>query len=208
MSARDYVVSQFGCPRGPLGRLAGGIMARRPSNVARNRWTVSLLEIEPGHRVLEIGHGPGVALEAVLAAAPAVEVHGIDHSPVMRHMASRRNRLALAEGRLDLSRQSIDELGAAAPRYDRIFCVNTHMFWDRPVETLARLRGHLKPEGRLAVTWQPRSRGAGDETARRGAASISREFLAAGFRVRSRHELPGSPLTVCVIGVPDDTGKH
>ena len=56
------LVLQFGHPRGPLGRLVGWNMATRSSNVARSRWAVDLLDLQPTDRFLEVGCGPGVAL--------------------------------------------------------------------------------------------------------------------------------------------------
>jgi hypothetical protein len=50
-----YLIKQFGRPSGFVGRLAGWSMARRPSNRQRNQWTVDLLRLTPGDRVLEIG---------------------------------------------------------------------------------------------------------------------------------------------------------
>ena len=55
MSFKQNIISQFSNPHGLLGRLAGTIMAHRPSNQERNRWTVDLLEIQPDDHVLEIG---------------------------------------------------------------------------------------------------------------------------------------------------------
>jgi hypothetical protein len=54
---------QFRRPTGLLGRLAGWIMANRPSNIERNRWTVDLLNVQPSDHVLEIGFGPGLRCE-------------------------------------------------------------------------------------------------------------------------------------------------
>ena len=56
------VVRQFGHPHGIGGRLAGCVMVHRSSNRQRNRWVVSLLDVQPTDRVLEIGFGPGLAL--------------------------------------------------------------------------------------------------------------------------------------------------
>lgn len=64
MSLRSIVVGQFRRPHGPLGHLAGLVMARRPSNREHNRWTVNLLALEPHYNVLKIGCGPGLALKA------------------------------------------------------------------------------------------------------------------------------------------------
>ena len=56
------VVSQFGHPRGAAGRVVGWVMAHRRSNRQRNSWVVSLLDVQPTDRVLEIGFGPGLAI--------------------------------------------------------------------------------------------------------------------------------------------------
>ena len=58
MSLVTPVYRQFRRPTGLLGRLAGWIMANRPSNIERNRWTVDLLRVQPADHVLEIGFGP------------------------------------------------------------------------------------------------------------------------------------------------------
>ena len=51
-SLRTGLVSQFGHPRGIAGRLAGWVMAHRPSNRRRHAWTVDLLDLQPGRKRL------------------------------------------------------------------------------------------------------------------------------------------------------------
>src|SRR5262249_12503284 len=60
---RKTIVRQFGRPTGLVGRLVGLVMAMRYSNRERNRRTIELLDIQPDDRVLEIGFGPGLAIE-------------------------------------------------------------------------------------------------------------------------------------------------
>jgi len=55
MSFVEKVVAQFARPTGFWGDIAGFIMAYRPSNLARNEWAISLLNLQPSDRVLEIG---------------------------------------------------------------------------------------------------------------------------------------------------------
>ena len=57
----NYIYSQFGRPRGIVGRLVGMILAYE--NRERNEWAVGLLDLKPDDRVLEIGFGPGLAIE-------------------------------------------------------------------------------------------------------------------------------------------------
>jgi protein-L-isoaspartate O-methyltransferase len=85
-------LAQFHHPTGLGGHLAGWIMSRRPSNVARNRWAVQLLEVQPSERVIELGCGPGVAVAALATRAVRGLVVGVDHSQVMIRQARRRNR--------------------------------------------------------------------------------------------------------------------
>ena len=64
---RNAFVRQFSRPTGLLGRVAGLIMATRPSNLERNMRTLALADIQPEDRVLEIGFGPGVATSGRLS---------------------------------------------------------------------------------------------------------------------------------------------
>ena len=100
---RSRIVAQFGQPTGIVGRLVGLVMARRPSNRERNRRTIELLQIRDGDRVLEIGFGPGLAIEMAARLARSGKVVGVDHSDVMLRQASHRNRAAIAAGRVQLT---------------------------------------------------------------------------------------------------------
>jgi SAM-dependent methyltransferase len=134
------VVGQGGRPRGAAGRVTGWVFAHRPSNRRRNAWVVSLLDVQPTDRVLEIGFGPGLAI-AHLARAGAGRVFGLDHSEVMLRQASKRNAVAIRAGRVTLVNASIDQLPAALDGpFDAILAVNSLGFWSAPAERLAGLR--------------------------------------------------------------------
>jgi ubiquinone/menaquinone biosynthesis C-methylase UbiE len=83
---------QFSGPSGPLGRLAGRLMARL--NGPLNDWAVDLLELSPRDRVLEVGYGPGLAIQRIASRASQGRVVGVDRSERMRRQAARRNRAA------------------------------------------------------------------------------------------------------------------
>ena len=80
-------LAQFHQPTGAVGHVAGWIMGRRSSNVARNRWAVQLLDVQPADRVIELGCGPGVAIAALATRAIRGLVVGVDHSQVMIRQA-------------------------------------------------------------------------------------------------------------------------
>jgi len=130
MSLRKIITRQFEHPRGILGRVVGFVLASRGSNSLRNRWTVDLLALSGDERVLEIGCGPGVALELCLSAAVGVHAVGIDHSALMIAKAAKRNRAAVKSGRLKLYEGPVDALPVGTPLFDKAFSNNVIQFLD------------------------------------------------------------------------------
>jgi SAM-dependent methyltransferase len=193
------VIGQAHHPRGAAGRVNAWEMAHRPSNRQRNRWVVALLDVQPAHRVLEIGFGPGVAI-AELVRAGAGHVYGIDHSDVMLRQASKRNAAAIRAGRVTLINASADQLPPAVNGpFDVILAVNSLGFWPDPAERLAELRQRLAPAGRIAIVSQPRCPGATAATSRSAADEIESRLRGAGFTHLSTETLPLNPPVVCVL---------
>ncbi|MDN4594565.1 hypothetical protein [Polycladomyces subterraneus] len=56
----DKFSEQFRKPGGFWGHVVGMLMAATTGS--RNEWTLSLLDIRPEDRILEIGYGPGVGI--------------------------------------------------------------------------------------------------------------------------------------------------
>jgi SAM-dependent methyltransferase len=195
------VIGQAHRPRGAAGRVTAWEMARRPSNRQRNRWVVSLLDVQPADRVLEIGFGPGLAI-AELARAGAGHVYGIDHSEVMLRQASKRNAAGIRAGRVTLLNASADQLPPAlGGPFDVILAVNSLGFWPAPGERLTELRQRLAPGGRIAIVSQPRCPGATATTSRRAAVEIENLLRGAGFTQLGTESLPLDPPVVCVLAV-------
>jgi SAM-dependent methyltransferase len=193
------VIGQGHHPRGAAGSVTGWMFAHRPSNRQRNRWVVSLLEVRPADRVLEIGFGPGVAI-AELVRAGAGHVYGIDHSDVMLRQASRRNAAAIRAGRVTLINASADRLPPALDGpFDAILAVNSLGFWPERAQRLTELRRRLAPGGRLALASQPRCPGATADTSRSAAGEIEKLLRDAGFTQLTTETLPLSPPVICVL---------
>src|SRR5918994_3686879 len=197
---RRRLVAQAHRPTGPLGRVVAQIMATRPSNVERNRWAVDQLAVGPTDRVLEIGFGPGVAIEALVARVTEGIVHGIDHSELMVRMAARRNAKALAEGRLRLTQASVADLDDELAPLDLILAVNNLGMWPDPPAQLERLQRLLRAGGRIAIGLQPRTPGADADTARRAGEEIAGLLAEVGLADIETRQLALQPPMVLVIG--------
>jgi len=200
------IVNQFGHPRGTAGRVAGWVMAHRSSNRQRNSWVVSLLDVQPTDRVLEIGFGPGLAIaELARRVGDSGHVYGIDHSEMMLRQASRRNAAAIAAGRVSLTRAPVDQLPPSlGGPFDAILTVNSLRFWLAPTQQLDQLRRRLRPGGRIAIASQPRCPGATASTSHNAAREIEDLLQDAGYTLMRTETLDLDPPVVCILAANPD----
>lgn len=194
-----YLVGQAHRPRGIVGWANGWMFAHRPSNRQRNLWAVSLLEVRPTDRVLEIGFGPGVAIAESAARATQGHVFGVDHSQAMVRRATRHNAAAVRARRVHLSCASVERLPSFGDPLDAILAVNSLGFWPDPVARLRELRGLLRPGGRIALVSQPRCPGATRDTTVRAAQELQDLLTQAGFTQLRVETLDLDPPVACVL---------
>jgi trans-aconitate methyltransferase len=201
MSFRSELVAQFARPRGILGALAGWVMANRPSNVERNRWSVDLLDVRPDDRVLEIGCGPGLALAYCVAKLEGGHVVGIDHSEVMIAAASKRNAAAIKGGALELVTGSIDRLPTLGLTFTKALAVNVAQFFPDKTALFSAIAAVMAPNGLIAATSQPRTAKPTHADALRMASAFSEAMTDAGFADIRCEILPVTPASaICVLG--------
>ena len=193
-------VAQFHHPTGAVGHVAGWVMGRRSSNVARNRWAVQVLDVQPSERVIELGCGPGVAIAALATRATRGLVVGVDHSEVMIRQARRRNGAAIRAGRVRLIRAPVERLSISDGPFDAALAVNTVGMWPDPTARLRELSRLLRPGGRIALVSQPRCPGATAVTSAAAANELAALLTEAGFEHLQTEMLDLDPPAACVIG--------
>ena len=150
MSAFERVLMQFfGRPEGIFGRLGGTIMARMNQPCAA--WVIGFLDIRGKDRVLEIGFGPGVAIQLLAEAASSGHVDGIDPSQEMVKQASARNATAIGRGQVDLRIGSAECLPFDDNAFDKVLAINSMQVWRDLGTALAEIRRVLKVGGTIAL---------------------------------------------------------
>ncbi|MEK3934714.1 class I SAM-dependent methyltransferase [Sporosarcina sp. FSL W7-1349] len=191
---------QFGKPEGMLGGIAGRLMAS--TNVEKNKWTISLLNIQSSDYVLEIGFGPGIATELVSKVIHDGHYVGIDYSDVMLRQARKRNKKALQEGKVTLKLEEVSNISPSDLKFDTVFSVNSIIFWEDPVNSLKRIRKVMKPKGLIALTVLPYMKGATEETSIKLGSDISQYLKQAGFSTIKTELKEMKPVAaICVLGV-------
>ena len=174
-------------PHGALGVVMGWFL--ESGNAVQNRATVDALDPPPGAAVLEVGFGPGHALEMLARSRPLGLVAGIDHSELMVARARRRLKGDRGDAALDLRVGDAGDLPFPDERFDVVFAVNSFHQWPDKERALAEMAGVLKPGGDLMLSirdfrtegrFEPPGKGA--ETAK-AASEMLREL---GLQVRMR----------------------
>jgi ubiquinone/menaquinone biosynthesis C-methylase UbiE len=148
--AQRMVLNPFRLPRGPLGRLAGWVMARRTD---QHRELLDWLDPPRAARWCEIGFGPGQLIELLCRRDPDNLVLGVDPSPVMVEQAQRRNAAAVAAGRVDLRHAGAEALPFPDRLVDYVVAVNSVAMWPDLEAGLAEALRVLVPGGLLMVAW-------------------------------------------------------
>ncbi len=151
-----YMDGQYRQPSGLVGRWVGRKMARQ--HQPENLWTVNLLDVQPDDHLLEIGFGPGIAVEAVAQRAPTGLVAGVDFSATMVALARQRNAAAIRAGRVDLRQGDAAHLPFADAAFDQAYSIHSIYFWSNPALALREIHRVLKRGGRLILTVLPKEK--------------------------------------------------
>lgn len=192
---------QFGQPEGPLGWLAGHLMAVK--NGERSRWALELLAPKSGERVLEIGFGPGVDV-ARLARAVGAEgfIGGVDPSREMLRQAMARNRSGVRAHRVDVRLGSAANLPFSDESFDAVMALNSAQFWPDLRGAMAETRRVLRLGGRAVIVVQPRHRGASHADSLAWGEKLRDAMNDVGFRSVETKEVHLAPVPpVAAIGI-------
>jgi ubiquinone/menaquinone biosynthesis C-methylase UbiE len=182
MSFGDRILLRmFGRPTGVLGRIGGLILAR--FNRAFAEEIVTLLDVQAAERVLEVGFGPGVAIELLTSAASMGKVAGIDPSKEMVEQASARNAAAIGTGAVDLRQGSVESMPFEDDSFDTSLAINSMQVWPDKPAGLREIRRVLIGGGRLALGFTPNSR--------QPRSGVTELLSAAGFEAARLADLRG-----------------
>lgn len=165
----------------------------------RLEWAVGTLGLRPGHHLLEVGCGHGVAVTLAAAIVTGGTVTALDRSAAMTAATTRRNAAAIAEGRVTVLTTPLEDADLPAGRYDRVLAVHVDLVRGAGAPGLAVVRRAIAADGRLHLVMHPPvARAAGDFASRAEAV-----LPAHGFTVDEvlRRDLDGA-AAVCVVARP------
>lgn len=193
----------FARPSGVLGWLAGHLLALK--NRRRSQWVLSLLNVQPGDHVLEIGFGPGVDILRVSEQVEHGFVAGIDPSREMMRQAKRRNAVAVEAGLVELLCAPAERIPYPAESFDKVFAINSLQFCGDLPRALHEIGRVLKPGGAVCVAVQPRLPGATERHVDSVDAALQSSLREAGFTRLARERKMMKPVScACVTAVKSE----
>lgn len=139
----------FGHPRGLLGRIGAAVMAWGHGPTEQH--VVDVARLTSGDRVLVVGPGPGVGVQAAFAKTS----HVVAVDPAEDMLARTAARCPDAE----LRSGTAADTGQPDESVDVALTVNNVQLWDDRAAGFAELRRVLRPGGRLVLSvhekWLP-----------------------------------------------------
>jgi len=153
MRKPQFIARQGRKPSGLLGHIVARIMAKETAD--ENDFALELLQLRPEDAVLEIGCGHGDTLAKAANHVSRGLLCGVDFSPVMNRVATRRHRRLLADKRIEFCLGSSDKLPFPDQSFDKVLAVHTVYFWKAPLDHLTEARRVMKPGGLFALGFRP-----------------------------------------------------
>ncbi len=144
MKFTEYIGSQFGHPRGVVGKLVCLIM-----NIINKHMYQGIVEevnLQNTSRMLDIGYGNGYLVNKLYKRYRCY-IEGIDISEDMRLRAFKRNKKGVEAGRIHLTVGDCCKMKYGKDTLDVVTSVNTIYFWQNTNKGFGEIYRVLKKDG-------------------------------------------------------------
>lgn len=133
-----------------VGALGYALMTRAPSWRAHCADLADRAGVKPGHRVLDLGCGPGISAFGMLDRVPDVDIVGLDLSRMMLFLAEQWQKVEPNGHRVEFVRADATQLPFGDHSFDAVTGHSFLYLLPEPERVLAEVRRVLRPGGRCA----------------------------------------------------------
>jgi ubiquinone/menaquinone biosynthesis C-methylase UbiE len=144
MPLYKYIARQFGNPTGFGGTISTLIM--NCLNRKLYEAVIGNLNTQTTDAILDIGFGNGYLVGRLSNKNP-LKMYGIDISPDMLKVATKKFRQKVEQGKIALLLADVQDLPFENDLIDKIYTINTVYFWQDIHRGFAEIKRILKPEG-------------------------------------------------------------
>ncbi|MBQ8017133.1 MAG: class I SAM-dependent methyltransferase [Methanobrevibacter sp.] len=115
-----------------------------------SKFAFSLIQVDSGDKILDIGCGGGVNIEKFLKLTSG-NVDGLDYSEVSVAESIKRNQKAVDEGRCEVMHADVSSMPIEDESYDIVSAFETVYFWPDIKETFKEVSRIIKPDGQFMI---------------------------------------------------------
>jgi len=123
----EFLIKQSQKPSGLIGRVITKIWSFYFKKLSL--WAIKQTTISDNYRILEIGYGGGGTIKNLLALNKNLEIQGIDISKESYRTAQRVHSDSIRKGSVQLKIGNVENMPYQNNYFDRIFAIQTHIFW-------------------------------------------------------------------------------
>lgn len=140
---REFINQHYKTPKGIIGTYIGEKMVRQ--HKTETNWTLELMNVQKGDRILELGCGAGYAIKLLLEKDLTQEMVGLDISPTIIRSAQFRNKKAIKEKRSKLVQANLNNLPFDHDYFNTVFMASTGTPLQNTIEELYALMEWVQP---------------------------------------------------------------
>jgi ubiquinone/menaquinone biosynthesis C-methylase UbiE len=186
MSIASFMAAQLRRPSGFFGRHVLLYLLNR-SNTHINELALEVMNLSSEDSVLEVGFGGGDLMSKMAKVATKGFIAGVDFSQDVVDACSKRFRMLVTVGRIDLKCADVEELPFEDGTFTKACAVNVIYFWANPLVPLRQIHRVLKENGKLVLCFTPREFMENRSVMRHGftlyePSEVSALFVEAGYR--------------------------
>lgn len=145
----QYLIDQCHNPKG----IVGNIMIRiwNKTFIKMALWGLSHTNLEQTDVLLEIGCGGGVFIHYLAKRKCAHKIYGIDISKIAIQKASALNKEFIQNNTVALSQNTVDALPFSEMKFQKVFAVQTHMYWSEIEEAITKIYALVTEGGEFNI---------------------------------------------------------
>lgn len=144
-----YLVQQCKHPTGMIGSRMTKIWNKR--FVDMTMWGLEGIHFSIEDSILDVGCGGGAIVSKLSKLSPNGKIYGIDISTVAVKNAKKKNKYLIQRNKVDIMQSSVEKLPFSMNMFDKVFAIQTHMYWSDVRRGLQELARVVKPMGRCYI---------------------------------------------------------
>lgn len=140
-----YLIQQCKNPSGIIGSRMTAIWNKTFSSMTM--WGLQGIQFSIEDSILDVGCGGGATVNRLSKVSSNGKVYGIDISAVAVKNAKKKNQYLIQRNKVEIIQAPVENLPFCENMFDKVFVIQTHMYWSDVEHGLQELVRILKPKG-------------------------------------------------------------